>query len=93
MPSTQEPKASTAKAFEAFGQQFLAQFGPLPSNRKRKAKQLVGGPPKKRRKEPSPEQVEEIDLKHSDNGSNSSGSGSDGSSDDGRQSIGRLDAH
>jgi hypothetical protein len=83
MSSTQEAKASTAEAFEAFGQQFLAQFAPLPSNRKRKAKEPVGGPPKKRRKEQSPAPEKEINFEHSDKGSSSSTRGSEDSSDNG----------
>jgi hypothetical protein len=83
MSSAQEAKASTAEAFEAFGRQFLAQFAPLPSNRKRKANEQVGGPPKKRRKEQSPVPAKEISFEHSDKGSRSPARGSGDSSENG----------
>jgi hypothetical protein len=83
MSSPQEARVSTAEAFEAFGQQFLAQFGPLPSNRKRKANEPVGGPPKKRRKEQSPVPAKEISFKHSAKGTSSSTNGLEDSSENG----------
>jgi hypothetical protein len=83
MSSAQEANASTAEAFEAFGQQFLVQFAPLPPNRKRKAKGPVGGPPKKRRKEQSPTPEKEISFEHSDKGSGSLTRGSEDSSENG----------
>lgn len=41
---------NTEDAFEQFGQQFLAQFGPLPSSRKRKAAVALENPINKRAK-------------------------------------------
>lgn len=74
MATPSQPKPSTADAFEAFGQQFLAQFGPLPSSRKRKANESLAGPSKKKRKEQSPlieEKNEAIYTKESSASSNS----------------------
>jgi len=45
-----KPKMNTEDAFEQFGQQFLAQFGPLPSSRKRKATVALESPIAKRAK-------------------------------------------
>jgi hypothetical protein len=45
-----KPTMNTEDAFEQFGQQFLAQFGPLPSSRKRKAAVALESPINKRAK-------------------------------------------
>jgi len=79
MSSVQDAKAGVAEAFEAFGQQFLAQFGPLPSSKKRKANEIDPGPPKKRRRGLSPLQVGGSDSKHSDEVSSDSSGGLDDS--------------
>lgn len=49
--SDDETKTDVSNAFEAFGQQFLAQFGPMPSSRKRKAAAPLEGSANKRLKE------------------------------------------
>jgi hypothetical protein len=82
----------TNQAFEAFGQQFLAQFAPLPPSRKRKATAPSENPTTKRQKviedRPIPIQKQNEDDEDEDEDLESSNESIEETSDEGESKLG-----
>jgi hypothetical protein len=81
----------TNQAFEAFGQQFLAQFAPLPPSRKRKATAPSENPTTKRQRItedcPTPLQLQNEDDEDEDDSESGNGSIEE-TSDEGESKLG-----